>query len=105
MKEANKATTIEKKALIIGSGIAGPVLAMYLQRAGITPIVYAGRPAAQDEAGLFMNIAPNGSAVLDMLGTKKEAPSAGLPTTSILFQDHRGQVLRQHPAPLILTTR
>ena len=30
----------QKKALIIGGGIAGPVTAMALQRAGIDPVVY-----------------------------------------------------------------
>jgi FAD-dependent urate hydroxylase len=32
----------ERKALVIGCGVAGPVLAMFLQRAGITPIIYEG---------------------------------------------------------------
>jgi len=36
--------THSPKALIIGSGIAGPVVALALQRAGIDAVIYEGRP-------------------------------------------------------------
>ena len=66
-------STTTRTALIVGAGIAGPVLAMFLQRAGITPVVYEGRPAPDDEAGAFLNLAPNGVAVLRTLGVAEEA--------------------------------
>lgn len=93
------------KALIIGSGIAGPVLAMSLQQVGITPVIYEGRPEPDDEAGAFMNLAPNGRAVLDTLGIGREALGGGFPTTSIVFQNHRGKVLGQNPETTTLIKR
>jgi 2-polyprenyl-6-methoxyphenol hydroxylase-like FAD-dependent oxidoreductase len=100
-----KATTNKKKALIVGGGISGPVLAMFLQRAGIEPFVYEGRREPDDEAGYFMNLAPNGVAVLDTLGVKDEVLRYGAPTTSIVFQNHRGKKLGENPHATILIKR
>jgi FAD-dependent urate hydroxylase len=94
-----------RKALIIGCGISGPVLAMYLQRAGIEPIIYEARPEPDDEAGYFLNLAPNGVAVLDTLGVREEALCHGTPTTSIAFQNHRGRQLAENPEMTILIKR
>ena len=94
-----------RKALIIGCGIAGPVLAVSLQRAGITPVIYEGRPEPGDEAGAFMNLAPNGSAVLDTLGIREEVLGGGFPTTSIVFHNHRGKVLGENPETTTLIKR
>ncbi len=95
----------KKKALIVGCGIAGPVLAMFLKRAGIEPVVYEGRPEPDDEAGYFLNLAPNGVAVLDTLGIKDEVIEHGTPTTSIVFQNHRGKQLGENPQTTILIKR
>ncbi|HEV8044597.1 MAG TPA: NAD(P)/FAD-dependent oxidoreductase [Rubrobacter sp.] len=92
-------------ALIVGCGIAGPVLAMFLQRAGITPVVYEGRLEPNDEAGFFLNLAPNGVAVLDTLGIKEEVLGHGTPTTSIVFQNHHGRRLGENPQTTILLKR
>lgn len=54
-------------ATLIGAGIAGPVLAIALQRQGITPTLYEARPAPADE-GAFLGIAPNGINALAALG-------------------------------------
>lgn len=35
-----------RKALIVGGGISGPVLAMFLKEVGIEPVVYEARPEA-----------------------------------------------------------
>lgn len=95
----------ERKALLIGCGVAGPVLAMFLQRAGIIPIVYEGRPDPRDEAGFFLNLAPNGLAVLDTLGIKDEIIKHGTPTTSIVFQNHHGTQLTENPETTTLIKR
>jgi FAD-dependent urate hydroxylase len=95
----------EKKALIIGCGIAGPILAMFLKRVGIEPVVYEGRPDPNDEAGYFLNLAPNGVAVLDALGIKDEVLAHGTLTTSIAFLNHRGKRLGQNPETTILLKR
>ncbi len=86
-------TPTNKKALIIGGGIAGPVTAMALQRAGIEPVVYEGRSEPNDGSGAFLNLAPNGLAVLDALGIREEVEGAGTPTTAIAFYNHCGKKL------------
>ena len=94
-----------RKALIIGCGISGPVLAMFLRRAGIEPVIYEGRPEPDDRAGYFLNLAPNGVAVLDTLGIKDEVLEHGTPTTSIVLQNHRARRLGELPETTILIKR
>lgn len=57
-----------KTALIAGCGIAGPAVALFLQRVGIESVIYEARDAPDDEAGAFLNLAPNGLDVLQTLG-------------------------------------
>jgi len=45
-----------RRVLIIGGGIGGPVAAIALQRAGIEAILYEAADAPADYAGLFLNI-------------------------------------------------
>lgn len=71
------ATEGTRTALIIGCGIAGPVLAMYLQRSEIEAVIYEGRAKPGDEAGAFLNLAPNGVRVLAELGIEDEVLAAG----------------------------
>ena len=47
--------------LIVGAGIAGPALAIALRRAGYDTVVYESMPQPRDDAGAFLNIAPNGA--------------------------------------------
>lgn len=98
-------TPKKKRVLIVGSGVSGSVLAMFLQRAGLQPVVYEGRPEPDDEAGYFMNLAPNGVAVLGTLGVEDEVLGYGTPTTSIVFQNHRGKELGKNPQTTILIKR
>ena len=93
------------RALIVGGGIAGPVLSMFLQRAGLEPVVYEGRPAPDDGAGAFLNLAPNGLAVLDTLGIGDDVRDSGTPTTSIAFLNHRGKKLGENPEKTLLLER
>jgi FAD-dependent urate hydroxylase len=98
-------TLSRKKALIIGGGIAGPVLGMFLKRIGLDPIVYEGRPEPDDEVGAFLNLAPNGLAVLDTLEVRDEVEEAGTPTTAIAFYNHRGKKLGENPERTVLLKR
>ncbi|MCA1717311.1 MAG: FAD-dependent monooxygenase [Actinobacteria bacterium] len=97
--------TPERRALIVGCGIAGPVLAMFLKRAGIYPVIYEGQPEPNDEAGFFLNLALNGLDVLDTLGIKEDIESLGTPTTSIVFQNHRARRLGILPQTTTLLKR
>src|SRR5215210_3452549 len=54
------------KALIVGGGVAGPVLAMALQQARIDSVVYEAYAGGADDVGAFLTFASNG---LDALRT------------------------------------
>jgi 2-polyprenyl-6-methoxyphenol hydroxylase-like FAD-dependent oxidoreductase len=94
-----------RKALIVGAGIAGPVLGMFLRRVGVTATVFEGRPGPRDEAGAFLNLAPNGRAVLDAVGIGGDVDAAGTPTRGIDFVNHRGKRLGRNPDELLLIKR
>lgn len=98
-------TAEKKKALVIGGGIAGPVLAMFLKEVGIEPIVYEGQSESNDEAGAFLNLAPNGLSVLGALGIREEIEALGTPTTEISFHNHRGKRLGENPERTVLLKR
>lgn len=44
-----------KKTLIIGCGVAGPVVALFLQRAGIEAEIYEARAESTNYGGSFLN--------------------------------------------------
>ena len=94
-----------RTALVIGGGIAGPVVAMFLRRAGLDPVIFEGRPAPVDEAGAFLNLAPNGLAVLEPLGLAGTVGAAGTPTKAIEFLNHRGRKLGRFPETTLLIRR
>ena len=62
-----------RQALIIGGGVAGPALALFLQRAGIASAIFEARSAAEEDAGYFLNLGPNGVNVLKLLGIDIQA--------------------------------
>src|SRR5215210_8484180 len=94
-----------RNALVVGCGIAGPVLAMFLRRAGITPVVYEGRPEPGDEAGASLNLLKNGLNVLDTLGIREEIEGYGTPTSGMVFANHRGKLLGEMPQSATLLKR
>lgn len=98
-------TETGRTALIAGCGIAGPTVAMFLQRAGFTPIIYESRSEPRDNAGFFLNLAPNGLDVLDTLGIEDDVVAAGTPTTSMVFQNHHGKQLAENQESTILLKR
>jgi FAD-dependent urate hydroxylase len=53
------------RAIVVGGGIAGPVLASALHRVGVGATVYEAYDAPADGVGYFLNLASNG---LDALG-------------------------------------
>lgn len=87
--------TTSRKALIIGCGIAGPVVAMFLRRAGIASVIYEARDAADDEAGAFLNVMPNGMDVLKTLGIHDDVVGYGHPSNRIEFFGGAGRPLGQ----------
>jgi FAD-dependent urate hydroxylase len=87
-------TPTNEKALIIGGGIAGPVTAMALQRAGIDSVVYeAYDTSAGLDAGAFLTVAVNGLDVLRTLDVHEPVLDAGFPTRNIEFFSGTGKRL------------
>jgi 2-polyprenyl-6-methoxyphenol hydroxylase-like FAD-dependent oxidoreductase len=97
--------THPRTCLVVGAGLVGPVLAMFLQRAGIDVALYEGRPAPRDDIGAFMGIAPNGRDVLGTLGIREEIEALGLPSPRIAFLNHRGKQLGVNPQPVVTFKR
>lgn len=57
-----------RTALVIGGGIAGPVVATALRKAGIEARVYEAYPGPSYGIGSGLALAPNGIAALDIIG-------------------------------------
>lgn len=85
--------TTSQKALIIGCGIAGPVMALFLQQVGIAAEVYEAQPAGLDEAGAFLNLAPNGVNILKMLEIDHRLETAGFHSAGMTFFNGSGKRL------------
>jgi FAD-dependent urate hydroxylase len=85
--------TNKKRALIVGSGIGGPVAAMALQRAGIEAVVYEAYDAPADYAGLFLNIASNGLDVLRTLDIDVPVRADGFPVPRMVMYSGAGKRL------------
>lgn len=58
-------------ALVIGGGVAGPATAVALRSIGAEVTICEARPAEDKDAGLWVMLAPNGLAALDVLGLKE----------------------------------
>ncbi|MFI6587198.1 FAD-dependent monooxygenase [Embleya sp. NPDC050493] len=84
-----------KTAMIIGGGIAGPVTAVALRRAGIEATVYEayGDTASADAAAGVLNIAPNGLDALRVVGAEEAVCEIGQPTRDMVFENGRGRRL------------
>ena len=90
-------TRTDRQGLIIGAGIAGPAAAIALRRAGIDAIVFEASPAPRDDAGAFLNLAPNGVNVLRTLGVEHVLDGIGFKNDRIIFQNEAGRALADVP--------
>jgi 2-polyprenyl-6-methoxyphenol hydroxylase-like FAD-dependent oxidoreductase len=85
--------TQPRTALVIGGGIAGPVAAMALQRAGIQATVYEAHPHGAEGIGIFLTLASNGIDALRTIEADTRALAAGYPTPGILLRSTTGKDL------------
>lgn len=83
----------KRHALVIGAGIAGPVVAMALQRAGIDATVYEAYPGPAEHAGLFLNVASNGLDALRALDIDLAALVDGFPMPELAMWSGTGKRL------------
>lgn len=86
------------RAIVIGGGIAGPLTAIGLQRAGIEASVYEAYPRnASLAAGSWLTLAVNGLRALRELGVHREVMAQGFPSSTIEFAAGGGKSLGTVP--------
>ncbi|GAB7180405.1 2-polyprenyl-6-methoxyphenol hydroxylase [Kitasatospora sp. Ki12] len=84
-----------RRVLVVGGGIAGPVTALALRKAGLEPVVFeAYRTSAEGIGGTFM-IAPNGLGALAVVGLGEEVGGIGQPVGPMVIEDGKGGVLAE----------
>lgn len=83
----------DRKALIIGGGIAGLAAAMALQKAGIDSVVYEADPVTAHGRGTFLTVATNGIGALRILGADQPVLDMSFSTPSITLRSCTGKSL------------
>src|SRR5258708_23699716 len=84
----------KKKALIIGCGIAGRAVALFLKRAGFEAEIFEARKTPE---GFALSLSSNGVEVLKMLGLDGPVMAEGSAVTSGLMWNGKGKRLGQVP--------
>jgi FAD-dependent urate hydroxylase len=82
-----------KKVLIVGGGVAGPVAAMALQRAGMDPVIYEAHAGGADDVGAFLTFASNGLDALRAIDAHNLVVNKGFPTPRMEIQSGTGKHL------------
>jgi 2-polyprenyl-6-methoxyphenol hydroxylase-like FAD-dependent oxidoreductase len=80
-------------ALIIGGGVAGPVAAMALQKAGLEATVLEAHPAPAGDVGAWLGVQTNGLDALRAIGADDAVREVGFPTPRIEFRSWTGKTL------------
>ncbi|WP_172277970.1 FAD-dependent oxidoreductase [Chryseobacterium sp. LAM-KRS1] len=81
-----------RKAIILGAGIAGTAMALFLEKIGISSEIFELR-SREETAGGGLNIAPNGMNVLAELGLAEEIIQSGCPVHEGVFRNGKGKRL------------
>ena len=81
------------KVLIAGGGIAGPVTAMALQKAGIDAELFEAHRPGGGDAGSYLTVATNGLDALRAVGADEPVLAAGFPTPTNLLLSGTGRRL------------
>ncbi|MBV8932100.1 MAG: FAD-dependent monooxygenase [Kutzneria sp.] len=84
-----------RTALVVGGGIAGPVAAMALRRAGIEASLYEAHTGPGIGLGGMIGIAPNGMNALGLLGLDDAVRDIATPISSFVMQSWTGKRLAQ----------
>ncbi|NIH85116.1 FAD-dependent oxidoreductase [Amycolatopsis granulosa] len=88
-----------RTAVVAGGGIAGPVAAMALRRAGIEAVVYEAYPGTADGVGGGLSIAPNGLDALAVVGAHAAVERIGTPIAGMVMQSWTGKRLGEFGSP------
>ena len=89
--------TKTRTALVIGGGIAGPVTAMALRRAGIEATVFEAYASGADGIGGTLTIAPNGLDALRIVGAETAVRAVGQPVAYTVMRDGAGRRMGELP--------
>lgn len=82
-----------RKALVIGCGIGGPAMALFLKRAGIDAELFEAQAAPDDVGGSFLNISSNGLDVLKTLALAQRVSADGFPIPHMIMWNSNGKRL------------
>lgn len=101
-----------KRVLIIGGGVAGPVLALFLKQSGFDVQVFEAASGPADTGGA-LNLAPNGMNVLAAAGVIEHVRDVSVTADEWAFENQYGKLLACLPAgdparygqPSIMITR
>lgn len=81
------------RAVVVGGGIAGPAVALALQKVGIEPSVVEARAADARAAGSWFTISPNGLAALAEVDALQRVRALGVPTRRNVMTGATGRTL------------
>lgn len=82
-----------KKVLVIGSGIGGLAVALFLKDSRMDVELYEAQPAPDDAGGYFLNVASNGLQVLKTLGLERAVAAEGFPIPRMIMWSGSGKRL------------
>jgi FAD-dependent urate hydroxylase len=85
------------RALVVGGGVAGPVAALALQKAGIDATVHEAHPAPAGDVGAWLGVQVNGLDALRVVGADQVVRAVGFPTPVIEFRSGTGRRLGELP--------
>jgi 2-polyprenyl-6-methoxyphenol hydroxylase-like FAD-dependent oxidoreductase len=85
------------RALVIGSGVAGPATAMFLAADGWDVEIFEAAAQPSDYAGAFLNVATNGLAVLEALDLRARLLSDAHPAPHMIMWSSSGKELGSVP--------
>ncbi len=80
-----------KKAIIVGCGIAGPILALSLHRSGIDSTIYEAQKKHSDNMGLMIYLNPSGCNILETFGLYDKVKRVSVICNKIKINSHDGK--------------
>src|SRR6476660_4771832 len=85
------------RALVVGAGVAGPVTAMALQKAGFEVLIVEAHPRDDGAVGSYFTVSPNGLDALAAIEALPVATAEGFPTRRNVMRNAHGAVLGDLP--------
>ncbi|KZT53620.1 FAD/NAD(P)-binding domain-containing protein [Calocera cornea HHB12733] len=90
------------KVIIVGAGVAGPILAMLLQHKGFSPVIYEAAPSIPSGGG-GVQLSPQTFKVLNIVGLAERAIAAGQAQETLEFRSEpSGRVLFSWDIPALI---